>query len=727
MSGSGPPKRSGMGTLTLLALLLLTAYPAAADVFYFPHYADGGGFQTRIVLTNESEWPVSGMLSVYDSAGQLQTVPFESGVSSQVALELFPYSTLVLSTKGSSEPIRTGYIEVYLSAPAVSGLLIFKHSSGTEASVLPTAAAREYSLFVERSPAVETGIAVFRTPPAPLEMRLFDLRGRLIAEQSHDPGGVFQLARFVYELLPVPVEFQGRLVLKSDSAFVPLGLRFGPSVLSTVPLIDREQMTPGAAAAYFVDGDGGNDSYNGLSPGRAWRSLEPVNRRVFGPGDRILFKAGTSYTGRLRLQGSGSPGSPAVVDMYGEGARPRIDGNGLTPEALLLYNVEQWEINNLEITNTGPTRAPGRKGVYIHIGNFGTARHVVLRRLHVHDVNGSNVKDEGGGAGIQWYNEGGDIKSRFDDLVIEDCHLQRTDRNGIIGSSAYWRRDVWHPSLNVVIRGNLLEDIGGDGIVPIGCDGAVVERNTLRGGRQRAEDYAAGIWPWSCDNTIVQFNEVSGMKGTKDGQGYDSDWNCRNSLFQYNYSHDNEGGFMLICDNGNQKMPVNAGNSGTVVRYNISQNDGARTFHISGPCRDIQIYNNDFYVGAGTDIPLVLCGNWGGDWSDNIRFANNIFYVDGRVRYEFGGSRNNIFENNVFYGNHVNPPFDPRRLTGNPMLANPGSGATGLESLQGYRLMSGSPCIGAGIVVWDNGGRDFWGNPVPSEGKCDIGAHSVSR
>ena len=33
---------------------------------------------------------------------------------------------------------------------------------------------------------------------------------------------------------------------------------------------------------------------------------------------------------------------------------------------------------------------------------------------------------------------------------------------------------------------------------------------------------AAGIWPWSCDNTLVQFNEVSGHKAPWDAQGFDS-------------------------------------------------------------------------------------------------------------------------------------------------------------------------------------------------------------
>ena len=76
----------------------------------------------------------------------------------------------------------------------------------------------------------------------------------------------------------------------------------------------------------------------------------------------------------------------------------------------------------------------------------------------------------------------------------------------------------------------------------------------------RCRDAAAGIWPWDCDDTIIQFNEVSGMKGTVDGQGFDSDFLCRRSLFQYNYSHNNDGGFMLICTPGNSyaRIPSSA-------------------------------------------------------------------------------------------------------------------------------------------------------------------------
>ena len=480
---------------------------------------------------------------------------------------------------------------------------------------------------------------------------------------------------------------------------------------------------------YYVDSQQGDDANLGTSPSKAWRTLDRVNAMTFAPGDQILFRAGTRYTGQLRLQGSGKEGAPIVVAAFGEGPRPRIDrGPGAHGETVLLRNVEYWEVNDLEITCTGSWHggimAIRPTGVAVRLHDFGTAHHIQLKNLYVHDVNGSNVKEEGG-SGISFGNGGSKVKSRFDGLLIENCHLVRTDRNGITGWSDYWARTDWYPSLNVVIRGNLLEDIGGDGIVPIGCDGALIEHNILRGGRRRADDYAAGIWPWSCDNTVIQFNEVSGMRGDRDGQGFDSDWNSRNTLIQYNYSHDNDGGFLLICNDGSSKPPVNAGNVGTVVRYNISQNDGARTFQISA-VKDTAIYNNAIYVREGMDVLGVFCHSWSG-WAENTRFSNNIFYAKGAVRYDFGESTGNVFTNNVFFGNHVGRPEDPRAITSDPLLVSPGSGSDGLDSVSGYKLRAGSPCIGAGVPIPNDGGRDFWGNRVPDAGAPDIGAHQTTH
>jgi len=502
---------------------------------------------------------------------------------------------------------------------------------------------------------------------------------------------------------------------------------------------DQNILSPGGVV-YYVDSIDGNDVNTGTTPKTAWKSLERVNLMVFAPGDKLLFKAGTVYTGRLNPHGSGKKDSPIVVDVFDKGDKPRIDAEGKFMEAVMLYNVEYWELNNIEITNTGKNRQPGRKGVHIKLVNFGTAHHFVLKNLFIHDINGSNVKNEGGGFGIflnnkEWESEPGLIKSRFDGVLIESCHLVRTDRNGICGSG-YWKRNEWYPSLNVVIRGNLLVDIGGDCIVPIGCDGCLIEYNVVNGGRQRATDAAAGIWPWSCDNTVVQFNEVYNMKGTLDGHGFDSDWNCKNSLFQYNYSHDNEGGFQLVCNNTAEVMPTSVGNIGTVVRYNISQNDGEYSsgpiFELTGTIQDTTIYNNVVYIGSHLDVLLINTWDWGGGLPDNTRFYNNIFYVAGQARFNIlAGTTNSVFENNVWYGNFVSKPYDSNAITSDPKLVNVGSGSIGRDTLGGYKLLQDSSCIGAGTntgIAYDdadyaNGGRDFWGNALPGINVPDIGAY----
>jgi len=512
-----------------------------------------------------------------------------------------------------------------------------------------------------------------------------------------------------------------------------------PSMAMSFVLLILLSFAPPSAAArsYHVDSESGRDANDGLSPASAWRTLPKVNTTTFGPGDRILFKAGTKYTGQLALRGSGSAGNPIVVGIYGGTARPLIEAEGKFPEALLLKNKEYWEVNGLELTNLGPTEEPFRYGVRLVAWDYGIVHHIHLRDLYVHDVNGSLKKSRGEGQGIVWEN-GGDAKlSRFNDLLIENCRLLRTDRNGICGFTSYdANRKIWFPSLHVVIRNNLLEDIAGDAIKPWGCDGTLVEHNTVRGGRQRCQDYAAGIWPWNSDNTLIQFNEVSGMKGTKDGQAFDSDGFCHNTIFQYNYSHDNDGGFMLLCGIENEN---------TIIRYNISQNDRTRLFHFYDLIRGTRIYNNVFFVGEGIDVHLFEWTPGGAGWATDTLIANNIFYIHGIGRNHyglrkktpddgvwisqpgFGGATKVTFENNVVFGGTADVPEEWKRLAMDPMLVAPGSGKEGFGSVDGYRLRDGSPCIGKGAPISDSGGRDFWGNPVKPDQKPSIGAHEARR
>jgi hypothetical protein len=485
-------------------------------------------------------------------------------------------------------------------------------------------------------------------------------------------------------------------------------------------------------SAYYVDSRGGNDANAGTTPEAAWKSLGKVNGTTFQPGDRILLKSSSVWRGQLWPKGSGAEGRPITVGMYGGGVKPVINGDGLFEDAVLLKNQEYWEIENLEITNTGPQRAE-RRAVHVALENYGEAHHIYIRSLTIHDVNGvDNVKPNGG---INYTSVGDKKPSRFVDLRIENNEIYHVDRSGIFGWADSWVRSKWNPSLGVVVRGNQLHDIGGDGIVVVATDGALVEDNVVGHANQRSEGYNVAIWAWSADNTLIQRNEAYGTKGQRDGEGFDSDWNSRNTIIQYNYSHDNDGGFLLICNEGGHKPEESAGNTGTVVRYNISQNDRTRGINLAGPVKDTLIYNNTIYVGPEHAVDLLLFSDWNG-WTEGTALYNNIFYGAGTARFSyglsraadgayttapgFGSSKENVFDANVYYGVKA-PADDAHALTADPQFIDAGHGGIGRQTLSGYRLQPKSLAKGSGKLIENNGGHDFWGSAVPSCNKTDRG------
>jgi hypothetical protein len=513
-------------------------------------------------------------------------------------------------------------------------------------------------------------------------------------------------------------------------------------MLFALPVIGHEFLSGslGSSAdgmAHYVDSNSGNDDSDGISVATAWKSLAKINATEFHPGDRILFKSGGIWSGQLWPKGSGAADHPIVIDKYGGDDLPLIIGGGLAEDAVLLKNQEYWEIRNLEITNTGSAPAL-RRGVHVVAENIGDLHHIYLQNLVVHDVNGSFQEKVNGG--IHYSSIGDSKPSRFIDLRIEGNHIYHVDRSGIFGWSTHWTRSKWYPSLNVVIRNNILDDIGGDGIVNVATDGALVEHNVVSRASQRSQDYNVGIWPWSADNTIVQYNEVYGTRGQHDAEGFDSDWNSRNTIIQYNYSHDNDGGFLLICNDGTQTPENSAGNVRTIVRYNISQNDHHRGIKLSGPVKNTLIYNNTIYVGRGETSDVVLHTDWTG-WASDTYFYNNIFYVEGKAEFGYGvtgnadgsyvgapgpgSSKNNVYDYNVYFG--VKAPDDPHAFTKDPLLVDPGHGVNGRSSLTGYALRGRSPAIDSGKPIENNGGKDFAGAPVPQCRGVDRGAFESSK
>ena len=430
----------------------------------------------------------------------------------------------------------------------------------------------------------------------------------------------------------------------------------------------------------YIDSKEGDDKNSGNSKKNPWATLVNLDNTILKPGTTIHLKTDSEFNGVIEINDSGKDENPIIFKSYGNGKKPIVNGNGEKTHTILLNNVEHIIIDGIEISNKGIDRLEARTGLTILAEDSGELNNIVIQNMVIRDVNGSLVKSDGGGSAILIRKFGEKIKSRINGLQILNNHIYKTERNAI-NFRASANRDKWYPNLNVIVKNNLIEKVPGDGIVIFGCDGAIVEHNTLRDFPDilPEPEAAAGIWPYSSDNTIIQFNEVSGHKAKWDAQGYDSDWNSIGTIIQNNYSHDNYGGFVLVCNAGSlYGEKINIGTVNTIIRNNLSINDGIRpyptsrrgvfspTFHITGPVENTYIHDNIIIIpkkNLNVDNTIVRVDNWGGPWPMKTTFENNKFYVEGHMKNQLRERKNIEFIGNVFSKKLVETEMDYSKNT----------------------------------------------------------------
>lgn len=495
------------------------------------------------------------------------------------------------------------------------------------------------------------------------------------------------------------------------------------------------------AQTYYIDSTEGNDSRSGISPDEAWKSFENLNR-VFNPGDKILLKRGSEFTGEdalLKFGGSGTVDARITVSDYGEGPLPKLNGEGILENVVSLYNQEFITIENLDIANTHPDYSSSfglnqsnnasinLRAVNVSARDFGVVNGITLQNLFIHDINGNLRAKWNGGIFFDVVADINDgqlygVPTKYDDVLIANNTLERIDRSGIKLVSSHWANQSlenapnvpmhWYPSTNVVVRGNVLRYMGGDAITVRDTDGALVEYNLARHSRYQNTGYNAGIWPFEATNTVVQYNEVSNTHGVQDGQGFDCDHVSSYSVMQYNYSHNNEGGFMLIMNGFPHTAPT--------IRYNISQNDADKTFEFArGTAAGTMIYNNTIYsdvalTGRGGVLDLA---NWkAGTGNRDVYLFNNIFhYPEGQTFYVGDPDemkRKTKLINNAYFGGITPPEEEENAITEDPLLPAVGSAPTDnanatepktgrnvANHFDGYVPAEESPLHNAGMTV----------------------------
>ncbi len=520
--------------------------------------------------------------------------------------------------------------------------------------------------------------------------------------------------------------------------------RIGAAVAALMGMGALFAATPALAlnTTYYVDATAGADGNPGTSQAAAWKTLAKVNATTFTAGDKILLRAGQQWVEQLNPKGSGVSGNPITIGSYGEGPRPIVDGRnvaggGAGGAAVLLKSVSYWTVTGLEVTNdtgknnVGTVMRPGsnRSGIMVYNASGKLRSGIIIRDNYIRDVNGcfvcsgANPQTNGGIAVIadvmNGLSNGG---SSFDGVQVLDNVIERVGRTGIAFNDystgiLFYIVNQAMLSKNVTIAGNRLKDIEGDGIILSGAINNLIERNridtaglvTVAGTTQPG---TVGMFIAKTTNSIMQFNEVSGVRhNVVDGQAYDVDLMAYNSIVQYNYSHDNEGGMILL-------MGGNFSGSNATVRYNLSVNDAFAANGVftlsSGLMSGAKIYNNTAYIAPGLAARPTYQLGWDGDNNNTWSFQNNVIVNHGTGAWEQPKGRGTTISHNLIFGNHTaGEPADAYKITADPQMIAPLAVAPeGLDAVAGYGLRPSSPAVGAGAFITDNGARDYFGNPL---------------
>ncbi len=456
-----------------------------------------------------------------------------------------------------------------------------------------------------------------------------------------------------------------------------------------------------------------------------WKSIEKINKTDFQPGDQILFEGGCTYPGAIRLDGldTGMPGNPVTISSYGDG-RATIDAGNDT--GLKADGCDSLVVKNINFKGSGRKQGSNGSGVDIQNCIGSSIDQVEAQGFRLCGVTVQGVRD------------------------MRITHVYAHDNGAAgIGVGDQWSTNVY---IGYCVAENNpgdplnLDNHSGNGIVVGSVRGCIIEYcEAMNNGwdMPREGNGPVGIWAWNADRVTIQFCISHDNKSPSwDGGGFDLDGGVTNSVMQYNLSYNNIGPGYFMCMYW--PSPVWKNN---IIRYNISQNDGLKNEQCGGirinwmeGMSDAQVYNNTVYNKFGPAIDIT------GDQAPGFVFRNNILV--GAKRLISGDAFKVRFEGNLYWlldgGKFSVDGYDSleawsaatgqERVNGvlvgqwaAPRLVRMGKASctkpTDLAALKEYHLKHGSSCIGAGVPIEDNGGRDFWGNPVAKEGKPTIGAH----
>ena len=319
---------------------------AATDTVYFPHFADGSGWATEVILVNPTDATITGTVRFLGPGSGAMTasratLTLDDGrTGSDFAYSIPPRSSQKFTTSNPSRPVSSGSVRAIPNqgSAAPSGLVVFSYTTPggktvSESGVSALPAGSAFRVYAElsgtpgRMGSIRTGLAIVNTADTSttVTLELTELDGTLAAPPatlSLPPSG--QVALFLDEIIVSrPGHYSGvlRVTSTADVAVVGLRLRInerGELKMTTTPPSEETgaSTTADRFFPHFVDSAGWSTQF-------------------------ILF-SGTA--------GGASSGTLGFIDPQGA----PLDLPVVPTETVSPAEVPDLVVENLPVTNSSP-------------------------------------------------------------------------------------------------------------------------------------------------------------------------------------------------------------------------------------------------------------------------------------------------------------------------------------------------------------------------------------
>lgn len=233
-----------------------------------------------------------------------------------------------------------------------------------------------------------------------------------------------------------------------------IGLAWSSAEVTTASAAAAVQQST-TARVFYVDPTRGDDAASGRSARTPLRTLSRVGMLDLLPGDRVRLRAGVTHQGTLTVRQSGTAPQPILLDSYGTGGRPVVQGTDCVQ-----VEGNYWRISSVLAKDC------------TFSGFQVTGDHVELR----------NVEATGNVVGVA-------IEPGSTNAVVRASHLHHNNRMAA---------NTPGPD----------DDYGSNGVV-VGGSGALIADNRIEGHRAPSADYGhdgAAIEVYGATDTRVQRN-----------------------------------------------------------------------------------------------------------------------------------------------------------------------------------------------------------------------------